>query len=200
MSPTSFDPSEFGIPPSALEATDTSQLLGLLAAKMALEDCGYGHDQDFDRDRTSVILGVTGTQELVIPLSSRLGYPKWRKALEDSAIDPQKAEEVIQRRLERLEGVAAVSVGGEPATATADDGSFRLVLEPGVWEIEVSHPAFRSARRLVTVGGEKSGLRIQLAPVERSLVFDTEPEEMWAHVVRSLGIEPATLVASRGVH
>jgi putative transcriptional regulator len=39
-----------------------------------------------------------------------------------------------------------------------------------------------------------------LAPVERSLVFDTEPEDMWAQVVRSLGIEPATLVASRGVH
>jgi len=97
LSPISFDPSEFGIPPSALEATDTSQLLGLLAAKMALEDCGYGGDQDFDRDRTSVILGVTGTQELVIPLSSRLGYPRWRKALEDSAIDPQKTEEVIQR-------------------------------------------------------------------------------------------------------
>ncbi|MEE4262155.1 MAG: SDR family NAD(P)-dependent oxidoreductase [Desulfobacteraceae bacterium] len=97
LSPISFDPSEFGILPSALEATDTSQLLGLLAAKMALEDCGYGGDQDFDRDRTAVILGVTGTQELVIPLSSRLGHPKWRKALEDSAIDPQKTEEVIQR-------------------------------------------------------------------------------------------------------
>ena len=39
-----------------------------------------------------------------------------------------------------------------------------------------------------------------LAPVDRSVVFDTEPEDMWAHVVRSLGIEPATLVASRGVH
>jgi len=97
LSPVAFDPSEFGIPPASLEATDTSQLLGLLAARMALEDCGYGEDQDFDRDRTSVILGVTGTQELVIPLSSRLGYPKWRKALEDSAIDPDKTEEVIQR-------------------------------------------------------------------------------------------------------
>jgi acyl transferase domain-containing protein/NAD(P)-dependent dehydrogenase (short-subunit alcohol dehydrogenase family) len=97
LSPISFDPSEFGIPPSSLEATDTSQLLGLLAAKMALADCGYGGGQEFDRDRTSVILGVTGTQELVIPLSSRLGHPRWRKALEDSAIDPQKTEEVIQR-------------------------------------------------------------------------------------------------------
>jgi acyl transferase domain-containing protein/NAD(P)-dependent dehydrogenase (short-subunit alcohol dehydrogenase family) len=97
LSPISFDPSEFGIPPSSLEATDTSQLLGLLAAKMALEDCGYGGDQEFDRERTAVILGVTGTQELVIPLSSRLGYPQWRKALEDSAIEPHKTEEVIQR-------------------------------------------------------------------------------------------------------
>ena len=97
LEPVSFDPSEFGIPPSSLEATDTSQLLGLLAAKMALEDCGYGNGRDFDRDRTSVILGVTGTQELVIPLSSRLGHPKWRKALEDSAIPPAKTEEIIQK-------------------------------------------------------------------------------------------------------
>jgi polyketide-type polyunsaturated fatty acid synthase PfaA len=97
LEPVSFDPSEFGIPPSSLEATDTSQLLGLLAARMALEDCGYGKDRDFDRDRTSVIIGVTGTQELVIPLSSRLGYPRWRKALEDSAIPPAKTEEIIQK-------------------------------------------------------------------------------------------------------
>jgi acyl transferase domain-containing protein/NAD(P)-dependent dehydrogenase (short-subunit alcohol dehydrogenase family) len=97
LEPISFDPSEFGIPPSSLEATDTSQLLGLLAAKMALEDCGYGNGRDFDRDRTSVILGVTGTQELVIPLSSRLSHPRWRKALEDSAIPPAKTEEIIQK-------------------------------------------------------------------------------------------------------
>ena len=97
LEPVEFDPSEFGIPPNSLEATDTSQLLGLLAAKMALEDCGYGDGQDFDRDRTSVILGVTGTQELVIPLSSRLGHPKWRKALIDSAIPPDKTEEVIRK-------------------------------------------------------------------------------------------------------
>ncbi len=62
-----FDPSEFGIPPNSLEATDTSQLLGLVAAKAALEDAGYGPDKDFDRTKVSVILGITGTQELVIP-------------------------------------------------------------------------------------------------------------------------------------
>jgi acyl transferase domain-containing protein/NAD(P)-dependent dehydrogenase (short-subunit alcohol dehydrogenase family)/acyl carrier protein len=97
LDPVPFDPGEFGILPTALEATDTSQLLGLLAAKMALEDSGYGDGREFNRDRTSVILGVTGTQELAIPLSSRLGYPKWRKALEASAVPPDKIEEIIQR-------------------------------------------------------------------------------------------------------
>ncbi|MGB5618816.1 MAG: beta-ketoacyl synthase N-terminal-like domain-containing protein, partial [Desulfobacterales bacterium] len=58
-----FDPTEFGIPPNTLEATDTSQLLGLMAAKMALADAGYGDGKAFNRERTSVILGVTGTQE-----------------------------------------------------------------------------------------------------------------------------------------
>jgi acyl transferase domain-containing protein len=33
----------------------------------------------------------------VIPLSSRLGHPKWRKALEESDVPPHKTEEIIQR-------------------------------------------------------------------------------------------------------
>jgi putative transcriptional regulator len=39
-----------------------------------------------------------------------------------------------------------------------------------------------------------------LAPVSRDVVFDVESDAMWEHVVRSLGIEPSTLVATRGVH
>jgi len=96
LSPVDFDPVEFGIPPSSLEATDTSQLLGLVCAKTALSDAGYG-DREFNRDRTSVILGVTGTQELVIPLSSRLGHPIWRKALQDSGISSQQTQEIVQK-------------------------------------------------------------------------------------------------------
>jgi len=97
LSPVAFDPTEFGIPPNSLEATDTSQLLGLYAAKAALDDAGYGHGKDFNHDKTSVILGVTGTQELVIPLSSRLGHPKWRRALKDAGIEKKKITEVMQR-------------------------------------------------------------------------------------------------------
>ncbi|UCD89851.1 MAG: SDR family NAD(P)-dependent oxidoreductase [Desulfobacterales bacterium] len=96
ISPVSFDPVEFGIPPTSLEATDTSQLLGLMVAKRALEDAGYGDNRGFKQERTSVILGVTGTQELVIPLGARLGHPAWRKALENSGISPEKIEKIVQ--------------------------------------------------------------------------------------------------------
>lgn len=39
-----------------------------------------------------------------------------------------------------------------------------------------------------------------LAPVSRDVVFEVEAAAMWEHVVRSLGIEPSTLVATRGIH
>ncbi|MBI9092755.1 MAG: SDR family oxidoreductase [Desulfobacterium sp.] len=93
----SFDPARFGLPPNNLDATDTSQLLGLVVAEMALEDAGYGSKDAFDRHRTNVILGVTGTQELVIPLGARLGHPVWKKALKESGIPEDKASEIIQR-------------------------------------------------------------------------------------------------------
>ena len=95
LSPTDFDPTEFGIPPTALEATDTAQLLALVVAKAALEDAGYGPDRDFDRARTSVLLGVTGTQELVIPLAARLGHPMWRRTMRAAGVSDDVAETVI---------------------------------------------------------------------------------------------------------
>ncbi|MHB0995958.1 MAG: SDR family NAD(P)-dependent oxidoreductase [Elusimicrobiales bacterium] len=98
--PVDFDPSEFGLAPNALEATDSAQLLGLLAAKMALEDAGYGPDREFDKSRVSVILGVTGALELVIPLGARLGHPKWRKALGEFGIAGADADAIIARMQE----------------------------------------------------------------------------------------------------
>ncbi|MFZ0240480.1 MAG: beta-ketoacyl synthase N-terminal-like domain-containing protein, partial [Desulfobacterales bacterium] len=97
LPPVMFDPTEFGIPPALLEATDTSQLLGLMAAKMALTDAGYGDGKAFNRAKTSVILGVTGTQELVIPLGARLGFPHWRRALERAGVAAATVEDVLSR-------------------------------------------------------------------------------------------------------
>ncbi len=97
LSPVDFNPMEFGIAPNALEATDTTQLLGLIAAREALRDAGYGPDRAFDRDRVSCILGVTGTLELVLPLGARLGHPLWRRALRDAGVPAEVADEVVER-------------------------------------------------------------------------------------------------------
>ncbi|MBQ7503321.1 SDR family NAD(P)-dependent oxidoreductase [bacterium] len=96
LEPYPFDPTEFNIPPNVLEATDTSQLLGLVGAKAALEDAGYGQEgKELPKDRTSVILGVTGALEMVIPLGARLGHPRWRKALAQAGIDKETSEKII---------------------------------------------------------------------------------------------------------
>ena len=97
LSPVAFDPLAFGIAPNDIEATDTTQLLGLMVAQQALEDAGYGEKGSFDRDRASVILGVTGTLELAIPLGARLGHPLWRRALKESGIADDLAETVVQK-------------------------------------------------------------------------------------------------------
>ncbi len=92
-----FDPLKFGITPQAIQATDTSQLLGMVVAHEALVDAGYGPEREFDRDRVSCIVGVTGALELVVPLGARLGHPIWRRALQDAGVADDVAQDVIER-------------------------------------------------------------------------------------------------------
>ncbi len=97
LEPYDFDPSEFGMAPNNLEATDPAQLFGLVAAKMVLADAGYPVDKAWDRSRVSTILGVTGALELVVPLGARLGHPRWRKALLDAGVPKDVADDVVAR-------------------------------------------------------------------------------------------------------
>ncbi|MGM0394680.1 MAG: beta-ketoacyl synthase N-terminal-like domain-containing protein, partial [Thermodesulfobacteriota bacterium] len=93
-----FDPTSFGMPPNNISATDTAQLLGLVVAKMALEDAGYPKDHPFlNSAKVNVILGVTGTQELVIPLGARLGFPFWEQALDAAGISAEQKQVVCRQ-------------------------------------------------------------------------------------------------------
>ena len=96
LDPVPFRPMDFGIPPRDVEATDTSQLLGLVAARQALTDAGLGNVAK-RQERVSVILGVTGTLELVIPLGARLGHPKWKRAMKDASVPDDAAEDAAAR-------------------------------------------------------------------------------------------------------
>ncbi|MBK7582989.1 MAG: acyltransferase domain-containing protein [Myxococcales bacterium] len=92
-----FDPLKFGVPPSIVPATDTSQLLALIVAQQVLEDATHGALGDATRDRTSVILGVTSGQELLASMVSRLQRPVWANSLRDAGVAESKVEEICER-------------------------------------------------------------------------------------------------------
>lgn len=92
-----FDPLEFGLPPNLLEVTDSSQLLGLVVARDAMEDAGYGQERDFNRENVGVVLGVAGGQKLITDLTSRLQYPIWQRVLESSGISPEDTQVIIDK-------------------------------------------------------------------------------------------------------
>ena len=92
-----FDPLEFGLPPNLLEVTDSSQLLGLVVARDAMQDAGYGLDREFNRENIGVVLGVAGGQKLITDLTSRLQYPIWERVLESSGISPEDTEKIIEK-------------------------------------------------------------------------------------------------------
>lgn len=39
-----------------------------------------------------------------------------------------------------------------------------------------------------------------VAPLSSEIVFDVPPDEMWEHVLRTMKIDPATLIATAGIH
>jgi putative transcriptional regulator len=39
-----------------------------------------------------------------------------------------------------------------------------------------------------------------VAPLSSEVIFEAEPDEMWEQVVRRMGIDPLTLISTRGIH
>ncbi|MBX7185780.1 MAG: SDR family NAD(P)-dependent oxidoreductase [Vicinamibacteria bacterium] len=92
-----FDPMEHGMPPSVIPATDTSQLLGLIVAKQLLADISQGPFPDALRERTSVIVGITSAQELLVEMGSRLQRPIWVRALREHGLPEDEVQKVCDR-------------------------------------------------------------------------------------------------------
>ncbi len=91
-----FDSMAFGIPPNIIQQTDTSQLLALIVAQKVLDDAAESEFEHIDKSRISVILGATGTTELVVHLGSRLQRPLWLKALRDNGVPEDEAQAICQ--------------------------------------------------------------------------------------------------------
>ncbi|MFE5396200.1 SDR family NAD(P)-dependent oxidoreductase [Streptomyces sp. NPDC056568] len=99
LDPVAFDPLAFGIPPKALEATDTTQLLALVAAQHALEDATGGDLSRLERERVGVVVG-TGVLQLSCDMAARTQRPVWLKALREGGMD----EDTAQRMCDRIAG------------------------------------------------------------------------------------------------
>jgi acyl transferase domain-containing protein len=97
LSEVDFDPLEHGVPPAVLPATDTAQLLALVLAKRVLQDATQGRFAALDRDRVSVILGVTSAQELLVEMAGRLQRPVWVKALREHGLAEDEVQAVCDR-------------------------------------------------------------------------------------------------------
>ena len=93
----SFDPMAFGMPPNALEATDTGQLLAMMVAKQVLDDAFKGQFSEADKSKISVILGTTGSTELILEMAGRMERPKWVKALREEGLDEDRVQSVCDR-------------------------------------------------------------------------------------------------------
>ncbi len=92
-----FDALGWGVPPSIIPATDTSQLLALIMAEQVLFDAWQEQFQDMDKSRMSCILGVTSAQELLATMVSRLQRPVWVKSLREAGIPESEVQDACDR-------------------------------------------------------------------------------------------------------
>ena len=97
IDPLAFDPLYFGIPPKAMEGTDTAQLLALIAAQMTLEDIERDSDGKIDKSRTSIILGVASATELTAHMAGRLQRPAWIDAMRQAGLLEAQVQDIAKR-------------------------------------------------------------------------------------------------------
>lgn len=97
IDPIAFDPVTFGIPPKAMQGTDSAQLLALIAAKMTLDDIERDSEGRIDKSRTSVVLGVASATELTAHMAGRLQRPAWVDAMREAGLAEPKVQDIAQR-------------------------------------------------------------------------------------------------------
>ena len=97
LDPIEFDPMAFGIPPTNLAATDTSQLLSLLVAQQVLNDAFPGQLKNMDRSRIGVVMGVAAGLELISEMANRLVKPNWVKGMREAGLPEDEVQDICER-------------------------------------------------------------------------------------------------------
>lgn len=136
-----FDPLRFGIPPNSLKSISCSQLLTLEAVRRALEDAGYASG-NFDRERTSVILGnAEGGSMLYGAYVTRTMMPLFVESLSGPVWDrlPEWTEESFPGTLTNVAAGRVANrfdLGGSNFTVDAACASSLAAIDLAVTELE----------------------------------------------------------------
>ena len=97
IDPVAFDPVTFGIPPKAMQGTDSAQLLALIAAQMTLQDIERDSEGRIDKSRTSIVLGVASATELTAHMAGRLQRPAWVNAMRQAGLAEAEVQDIAAR-------------------------------------------------------------------------------------------------------
>lgn len=94
-----FRPLAFGISPHTIPATESTQLLALVAAEQLLKDTLSL--PSVPRERVSLLLGGSSASKLYVELSSRLRRPMWEQVLREVGLDEMKIAAISRSILSR---------------------------------------------------------------------------------------------------
>jgi acyl transferase domain-containing protein/NAD(P)H-dependent flavin oxidoreductase YrpB (nitropropane dioxygenase family)/NAD(P)-dependent dehydrogenase (short-subunit alcohol dehydrogenase family)/acyl carrier protein len=130
-----FDPVKFGIPPRSLNFIEPTQLLALETAWQALEDAGY-HQRDFPRERTSVIFGAGGVNDLGIAYGCRASLGHYISQVE--GIPEDVREHILDSVQRQLPGWSEDTFPGILASMVAGRIANRLNLGGSNFTVEAS--------------------------------------------------------------
>ncbi|GAA4033465.1 type I polyketide synthase [Allokutzneria multivorans] len=99
LTPTEFDPLNFGVLPKNLEQTDAAQLMSLMVAERVLAEVAGGDPSTLDRERTGVVLGASALN-LVGALAQRLSAPVLKRVLRAQGLPEDIVRETVTRFLD----------------------------------------------------------------------------------------------------
>jgi hypothetical protein len=159
---------EWGVPPNIVPPRTPTQLLALIVAKQVLDDAARGQFQDMDRERMSVILGVTSAQELLGSMVSRLQRPVWVKALRESGPARERSAGRLRAHLGGVHAVAGVTFPGLLGNVVAGRIANRFDLR----RHQLRH---RRGLRQHVLGAVHGGERARARPVDLVIAAASTP-------------------------
>ncbi|MFA4915468.1 MAG: SDR family NAD(P)-dependent oxidoreductase [Syntrophales bacterium] len=185
MDDLAFDPTRYGIPPKSIESIDPMQLMALEVARRTLVDAGYD-SREFDRERTSVIIGASGgVGDVGIQYGLRAELPRFQGYLPDSVARrlPEWTEDTFPGILPNVVAgriANRLNLGGVNFTTDAACASSLAAIYQGVTELIAGRSSFVIAGGVDTVQGPFGYMCFSktqaLSPQDRCRTFDASSD------------------------